>query len=306
MALTQELLQANSELQGLTQEQVNAIIQLSTNDENSVLGTRIGEIYRQMDTTIATATGIQRNGDEKTYKYLERAMQETTTKTNGLTSQIAELTKEKSRLEKVIAEGGADAETKKQLAQAQKDLTAVQKQFAEVKNELDTTKANHAKEIFGIHVDAEIAQALVGVKFNDNISESLKNLAISSASAKIKGYNPQFIDNGKGGKQLAFIDENGLTKNNPNNGLQPYTAKELLIEELKTYNVIAEGSNGGGGTNPNPNNPTIVTGARTQVEAQALIEKQLLAKGMTKTSQEYFDEFDKLWKEGNYASLPLN
>ena len=53
MALTKELLTANAVLTGLTDEQITAITTLSQNDENSVIGSRIGEIYRQMDETIA-------------------------------------------------------------------------------------------------------------------------------------------------------------------------------------------------------------------------------------------------------------
>ena len=67
--LTREIITANAVLAKLTEEEINAIVTLSQNDENAVIGARIGEIYRQMDTTIAEATGVARNGDEKTYLY---------------------------------------------------------------------------------------------------------------------------------------------------------------------------------------------------------------------------------------------
>ena len=71
--LTKETLIANEALAGLTDEQITAITTLSANDENTVIGQKFGEVYRQMDSTIEKATGIKRDGDEKTYLYLERA-----------------------------------------------------------------------------------------------------------------------------------------------------------------------------------------------------------------------------------------
>lgn len=54
----------------------------------------------------------------------------------GLESQIATLTKEKTCLEKVIADGGADAETAKQLKQAKADLANVTTQYTELNKSL--------------------------------------------------------------------------------------------------------------------------------------------------------------------------
>ena len=71
--LTKETLIANEALAGLTEDQITAITTLSENDENTVIGQKFGEVYRQMDSTIEKATGIKRDGDEKTYLYLERA-----------------------------------------------------------------------------------------------------------------------------------------------------------------------------------------------------------------------------------------
>ena len=103
--LTTELLKQQTELQGLTDEQMTAIATLSQNDEDVVIGKRIGELYRQLDDTIEKSTGVHRNGDEKTYLYLERAAKELqgkAGKADEYAKQVAELTKEKSRLEKVI------------------------------------------------------------------------------------------------------------------------------------------------------------------------------------------------------------
>ena len=55
--LKKEILLANAALAGLTDEQITAIEQLSTNDENAVIAQKVGEIHRQYDDTILKATG---------------------------------------------------------------------------------------------------------------------------------------------------------------------------------------------------------------------------------------------------------
>lgn len=315
MALTQQILSATAELSGLTEAQINAIVTLSQNDENSVLGTRIGEIYRQMDATIASATGVQRNGDEKTYNYLERATKDIAEKAkgvDGLNSQIAALTKEKARLEKVIAEGTGDAETKKALAQAQKDLAAVTKQFTDLHTEYETAKANHATELFNVKIENELSVATANIKFKPELPQSVTGVILDQAIAKVKGMNPEYIDNGNGGKVLAFKDGNGAIMRNPDNMLNPYTATDLIAKELKTMGVLDEGKQKpGGGTKPikpgasGGNGGTIdVSGARNRVEAYDAISNALLQQGMTVGSAEFDAAMTQAWKDNNVASLP--
>lgn len=314
MALTIELIKANSSLSALSEEQINAIVTLSTNDESSVLGTRIGEIYRQMDATIASVTGVERNGDEKTYKYLERAtkaLAEKAKSADGLTTQIATLTKEKQRLEKVIAEGQGDKEAAKALAQTKKDLAAVTKQFNDLKAEYDKAKTDHEAELFGIRVDNALSVATSGVKFKAELPASVTKVIMEQACAKVKGMNPEYIDDGKGGKILAFKDATGAIMRNPDNMLNPYTATELINKELKEMGVLADGQPAaGGGTKPivttggNGEHSVNVSGAKTRLEANELITNALLAQGLTIGSEEFDNAVQTAWKDNNVASLP--
>ncbi|MCM1077867.1 MAG: hypothetical protein NC344_06855 [Bacteroidales bacterium] len=313
MALTKEILTANAVLNGLTEEQLSAIITLSVNDENTVIGTRIGEIYRQMDTTIENATGVKRNGDEKTYNFLARASQvlsEKASLADNLSKEVASLQKEKARLEKVIADGSGDTETKKALAQAQKDLTAITKQYNTLKGEYDTAKQNHTNELFALRVEGELTAATSGIKFKQDFPKSVTDVILSQAVAKIKAMNPEYIDDGKGGKVLAFKDETGAIMRNSENQLNPYTAGELLSRELKVLGVLEEGrrQNGGGTgahTGGNGGGSSLdVSGAKTRIEAYDAIASSLMAQGMTKGSSEFDTAMQQAWKDNNVASLP--
>lgn len=309
--LTKEIIQANAELASLTDEQISALETLSQNDENAVIGSRLGEIYRQMDATIATATGIERNGDEKTYLYLERATKALADKANEsdrLAKEVLSLTSEKSRLEKVIAEGGNDAETQKALKQAQKDLVAISKQFTDLKAEYDGIKDAHAKEIFGIQFNGEVAKATSGIKFKAELPESVQSVLISQVVGKIKEMHPEYIDDGKGGQTLAFKDESGAVLRNPENSLNPYTIAEMINKELKEMDVLSTTpQRSGGGTKPTNTGRTDVidlSGAKTQGEAMNIVTSQLMQKGIARGSQAFQKAVDDAWETYNIKSLP--
>ena len=314
MALTKEVLAANAALASLTAEQVEAIVNLSANDESAVIGARIGQIYRDLDTTIAASTGVSRNGDEKTYKYLERAAKELAEKAGSVDAykkQVTELTVEKKRLEKAIADGEGAAEAAKQLAQAQKDLTAVRKQFADLKASADEAARKHAAELFDVRIDNEMRMASAGIKFKAELPQSATSVLLDQALRKIKGYAPEYIDNGNGGKALAFKDESGAIMRNPENQLNPYTAAELVKKELKAMGVLDEGVKvKGAGTQP-PTTTGSTTGivvdvqaARTRVEAYDAIANSLMAQGLTNGSAEFDAAMQQAWKDNNVANLP--
>lgn len=313
MALTTELINGNAILNALTDEQKAIIIEMSRNDEASVIGQKTGEIYGGLDADILAASGIAKNGTEKTYDYAKRVIGEIKEKAGKLDEslkQIDALSAEKARLEKVIADGGADAETKRQLTQAQTDLASVTKSYTELKAQYDEQKENHVKELFGIKLDSEFSRATSGLKFRADIPQNVTDVIVSQAIAKVKGMYPEYIDDGNGGKILAFKDaENGAIMRNPEKNLNPYTASELVEKELKTMGVLESGrKQGGAGTKPQGGNGSgsiDIAGARTQDEAYEAIASSLMAQGMTIGSNEFETAMSKAWAANNVKSLPL-
>ena len=313
MALTTELINGNAILNALTDEQKAIIIEMSRNDEASVIGQKTGEIYGGLDADILAASGIAKNGTEKTYDYAKRVIGEIKEKAGKLDEslkQIDALSAEKARLEKVIADGGADAETKRQLTQAQTDLASVTKSFTDLKAQYDEQKEKHVKELFGIKLDSEFSRATSGLKFRADIPQNVTDVIVSQAIAKVKGMYPEYIDDGKGGKILAFKDaENGAIMRNPEKNLNPYTASELVEKELKTMCVLESGrKQGGAGTKPQGGNGSgsiDIAGARTQDEAYEAIASSLMAQGMTIGSNEFETAMSKAWAANNVKSLPL-
>lgn len=315
MALTTELLNANAALSGLTDEQKTAIVEMSKNDETAVIGQKTGEIYGGLDADILAASGIAKNGTEKTYDYAKRVIGEIKGQAGNaaqMQTQISELAKEKARLEKVIADGGADAETKRELAKARADLANVTKEFTDLKTKYDTQATEHERAIFGLKIDGEFAKATSGLKFKADLPASVTSVLVQQAVEKVKGMNPEYIDDGNGGKVLAFM-ENGAVKRNPENNLRPFTAAELVMKELSTMGVLETGrKQTGAGSKEGPSGGgsgsiADLTGAKTQTEAQEILTKQLLAQGKVNGSKEFSDAMAAAWKENRdfIKTLPI-
>jgi len=298
--LTKETLIANEALSGLTEEQITAITTLSQNDENTVIGQKFGEVYRQLDSTIEKATGIKREGDEKTYLYLERATKAFADKF----SDYDTLKTKVSELQEKIAKGG-DEGMKERLAQVQAELNATKEQYNTLRTDYDKAKTDHAKALNDFKIDAEIAKAREGMTFKKGLSEPVMNTLIAQAIANVKAKNPSFEDR-NGVSTLVFHDANGAPLNNAENKLNPFTARELLVKEFEGMDILEKmPAKGAGGKPSGSSSPATLSGVTTQVEAEEAISKVLAERGIPKTSLNYKSEYDKLWDEGGFANLPL-
>lgn len=298
--LTKETIVANEALKDLSEEQISAIATLSENDENTVIGQKFGEVYRQMDSTIEKATGIKRDGDEKTYVYLERATKAFAEKFSdyeALKTKIADL-------EDKLSKGGDEA-LKSQLEQAKAELNSTKEQFNAMKSEFDKAKADHATELNNLRIDEELTRAREGLTFKQGFSEAVMNTLIQQAVANVKAKFPAFEER-NGVRVLVFHDENGAPLNNAENKLNPFTAKELLVKEFESMDILEKMPAKGAGGKPSASStPTTLSGVTTQVEAGEAISKMLAEKGIPKTSLNYKAEYDKLWDENGCSELPL-
>ena len=313
--ITNEMLLQQDALAGLTDAQREAIVTLSRNDEETVIGARFREVYNRLDETIARETGIARDGDEKTYNYLERAARELAGKANsvtGLNTKIHELTAERDRLKKAIEDGAGDEKLRKELAQAVKDLDAIKNQYNTLKADYDKQKTDHATELLNFRIDNEIAGAKGSIKFKPELPETATSVLLEQAIGKVKSLKHEFIDDGKGGQRLVFKDANDAIMRNAEKQLEPYTIGDLLTKELKQMGVLDEGRQlaGGGTTAPTvtqtPQGITIdLTGVRTQTEAQELIAQTLMKQGLVNGSKAFQEAQTKAWQDNNISSMPI-
>jgi hypothetical protein len=313
--LTIEMLRQSSALTGLTDDQLNAIAEMSRNDENTVIGTKIGALHGQYDADILGITGIKKKDGEKSYDYAKRVLGEYKTKAESaktiqtqLTAAQAQVTELQSKLEK----GAGDETLKQQLKDAKAQVTQLQTQLQTKETEFNTKKAEFDKTIKDTHVDYAFQAATAGLKFKSGITEPIQKTLLNAAKAEVlaKG-TPDFIEDGQGGKKLVIRGADGNILNNPKNNLNPYTMQELVMETslkdvIDTGRQQTGGGTGGFGSGSGGTGGTLdLSGIKSQVEADKAIEAHLLANGLTRDSQEFADQSMQLRTENNVASLPI-
>ena len=312
MALTTELLNANAQLATLSDEQKAAIVTLSLNDEDTVIAQKTGKIYGDLDNDILASSGIAKDGTEKTYVYAKRVIGDLKAKADSaatLQATIDANNKEITRLNEVIAKGGSDGETAKQLKQARADLAKVTGDYNDLSDRFQEQEGRHAQELLGIRVESELNAVKAGLKFKAGLTDNVIKVLTDQAVAAVKGMKPEYIEDGNGGKILAFKDESGAIRRNKANSLNPYTVGEMFTQQLEQLDVLEKGRRqAGGGTGPTPPNPgsgVSIAGARTQVEAYDAIHKTIVAQGLVYGTKDYNDAMDKAWKDNNIGKLPM-
>ena len=313
--LTVEILRQNGILNGLTDAQFLAIAEMSQNDENSVIGAKIGALHGQYDTDIFNVTGIAKNAGEKSYDYAKRVLAEFKTKVNSTSEIQAELDKAKTKINELnqkIANGEGDAALRQQLKDSKTQVAQLQAQLQSKETEYANAKKALEQEIKDIHVSHAFAEATQGLKFKEGISDAVKNVLLTAAKDDVlrKG-TIDFVDNANGGKDIVMRDANGVILSNPNNSLKPYTIKELVLESaiikdsLDTQRQVT-----GGGTNSivDPSDSKVIldlSAAKTQIEADKALESYLLSNGLTRDSVEFAEQSMQLRNDNNVGSLPI-
>ena len=308
------MLNQSESLKGLTDAQKLAITTLSSNDEATVIGTKIGALHGQYDADILSISGISKADGEKTYDYLKRVLGDYKTKLDGtktLSAQLEAQKKKVTELETKLAAGVSDEAVKQQLKDARHQVTQLQTQLTTKTEELDRAKKDYEKKEKDLQVGFAFTNATAGIKFKADVSEPVRKILLAAAKDEIlaKG-TPDFVDDGNGGKKLVLRDAAGNTLNNPKNNLNPYTIEELVME-TSLKDVIDTGKQQpGGGTKPNPSSDhrtfnLDLSTAKTQQEADVQIENYLLSTGLTRDNVEFGNKALEIRNENNVSSLPI-
>ena len=312
--LTIEMLRQNTALSGLTDAQLTAIAEMSRNDENTVIGTRIGTLHGQYDADILGITGIKKKDGEKSYDYAKRVLNEYKTKVESVKTVQAELDKANAQvtdLQAKLEKNVGDETLRQQLKDAKAQVTQLQTQLQTKETEFTAKRAELETTIKNTHIDYAFQAAISGLKFKTGITDAVQKVLLNSAKAEVlaKG-TPDFIENGQGGTTLVMRGADGNILNNPKNNLNPYTLQELVLE-TSLKDVIDTGKQQqGGGTGPLDGGHSSadildLSGIKNQIEADKAIEAHLLATGLTRDSKEFADQSLRLRTENNVASLPI-
>lgn len=314
--ITIEMLNQNPAVSGLTDAQKEVIAEMSRNDENTVIGTKIGALHGQYDSDILGITGIVKNAGEKSYDYAKRVLNDYKGQLGSVTDLQSKLTKAEKQITELqdkLAKGEGDDALRQQLKDTKAQVTQLQAQLTAKETALTTEKAKYDADLKQVHIDYAFSAATSGLKFKDGITDSVQKVLVNAAKTEVlaKG-TPDFIDDGQGGQRLVMRDANGVILNNPKNNLNPYTLQELVMETSLKDVLDAGKQQTGGGTKPltgggagGSDTLLDLSAAKSQVEADKIISNHLLANGLTRDSAEFAEQSMQLRNEHKVSDLPL-
>lgn len=155
--------------------------------------------------------------------------------------KVTALTGERDALREQLKAGGA-GDLSAQLAAKEAELKNTKKLYADTKADLDKLTKESVSKMTALQIGYEIKGAAAALKFKPEIPQAVADLAVQNIVKELEtAHKPEFIPDGNGGQRLVFKDENGVQLNNPANGLQPFTATELLTQKLSALGILAEG-----------------------------------------------------------------
>lgn len=290
----------------MTEEQINAIVTLSINDEDMTFKTKFSTLHNELDEAIKEVTGKGKNANEKTSTYMKRILSEQKSEVETLTTAKTTLEGKVKDLEGKIAAGSGD----KALIDTQKatiaDLTG---KYNTLKADYDKQKTSLEKERLDWRIGADIEAALSGIAFKGDAKPEILEVLKAQAVQTVKGMQPSYITGDNGKERLIFKTPEGAEMRNPENQLQLFTAKELLTKELSRYGVVDDGkpAGGAGGTGGTPKPKTTISGARTKTEANKIIGNILSQSGLVWGTEEYQKRFDEIYRENleTIDALPM-
>lgn len=294
--LTQEIIKSNPLLSVLSDDQINAIAEMSKNDESSVISKKTSTIYNNLDENLLKVSGITRNGDEKSYDYLTRVVEELKAKADHtpLTEEIESL---KSQLE---GKTTPDKALLDKIASLESELNPLRTSNIELKNHLSAKDAEYQNKLNEYKFDSMFNSAASGIQFaNDN--KELNKVLIESTINQIKS-EYTFVNEPDGSGY--FLDKGNNKVLNKQNDLRPSTASDLLIDRLSSLGVLKEQRNQkGGGSGIQPPGSGRKGQYSTKEEAIKGVKEQLAKDGITVFDTQYNDALQKGLSEVGYNEI---
>ncbi len=314
MALTLDLLNAQEGLSGLTDEQKTALVGLSERDEETTFNRRFGETLGQMDTVIASEGAIGRNEGEKTSEYMARVIRTLKTSADegaGYKTANESLTAEIAKLKDDIAKGRGNEQLKADLEKAKKEYASAQKIVTQLQEEAKNNEASYKAKLEGYRMESEIGAAMTGIALKKELPEATKQALLTLAKQNVMAAKHVF-DETAGVFIFQDADGNPMKDKSLNN----LKVADMLRMQLETMGVLETGrQQGGAGGNGNAGGSgngsgagVSITTAKTKVEADEIITRELMAQGHARSDEDWY-KLVKEAKDANrayYDSLPLN
>jgi len=311
--LTKDLLKGQQGLQDLTNEQIDSIVRLSKNDEDSVISKKIEEIHSSYDKDIKEVVGKEKPHGVKTYTFLKEILHDL--KKNTLD--------EDTKKELDILRGKRDEFEKGRGDKSQKVLELEQKlkdKESEYLAKIEDAKGK-AKE-YKNELD-KLAQDTERMKFKTLAIESTSNLRLKEVipesiyrrafdielDTAISKYKIDTID--ENGKQIQVLRDKSTNDilRNANKELAPMSIGDYLVSKLGDfYDDSDRGGKGSGHPNrSNQSGSKFNLTSKNRVSAISEIQNYIIKDlGIKKTDPNFAEKQSEIYEESGARDLPMS
>lgn len=159
-------------------------------------------------------------------------------------------------------------------------------------------ESKHKKDLIKLQLLANVP------KIKDSVGEKTKELHLNKAINDLIE-SADLDDDGK----VIFRDNDKNVLYNSANKNNPFTIEEMFDKNEYLKEIVDSGTTKTGlGSNQHQQSEKFtmnLSGAKTRMQADEIIEKSLLAKGLTKLDPKYQEEFSKIRKENKVEQLPI-
>ena len=294
-----QTLNSNPELSELTDSQKSIILEMAKNAESVIIGNKTSEIYKRLDDDIFNASGVEKEGSEKTYKYAVRAIEKLKSlaeENSKAKESVSKLQSQISDLQKQLKDGSGDKKTAEKLEAVLVELKEAKEYNAEIQLKLENSEKEWENKLHTSRVKNELNAALSGLNFKGDLQKSVLDLVKRNTISELMEKYSFTFEEVEGTEVLFFTDKNTGSKiTNKANKLNPYTPTEMLSDILKDMDVLCTGKQQTGlGLKP-PNQKQKLTtvdlsGATTSEERSILLDQQLQELGYKPGTREYTEQ----------------
>jgi len=180
----------------------------------------------------------------------------------------------------------------------------------ELQDSLTKKEAEYKGKLEGYRMDSELGAALAAVTLDKTIPEAAKRAILDAAKMTVRNSKHVFDETAG-----AFIFQDAEGNPRLDKSLKNLSVADVLMEELGKMGVLdtgrqqgGAGGNGNAGGSGNGSGAGIsITTAKTKVEADEIISRELMAQGHAKSDADWY----KLVREARnankafYDGLPL-
>ena len=318
MALTTEILKKQEGLNGLTDEQLQLIATLSSNDETVQLkkntDNTTANIYNSMDADLAKVTGQQKPAGVKTYDWFKQVVNESgAEEVKKLKGKVTSLEAENTRLK---TEGAGADELKNDLKKARTELTQLTNRYESDKAAWQKKFDSQAEETENVQLNALLDGAQSQLTFREDLPEGVLPVMQQNARQAFLNTPREWVTTTEGKRTLVLKNPDGTTMADDKT-LAAITPVQFLRKHLggvivQTTQQAGAGSGGGqdgaGGSGDGSGGGTAfaLNGETTQVQAVANLNNHLKESGLTPGTDEHQEAFDAGFKDVIMpAELPI-